>query len=321
MLATSYSQIDTFLQCPYRWYRLYLKGERKEYTAEALALGGAVHKTLETFFTARQKGEHIEVAEAKDLLKKTMDTYDIPFLSEENQTLATEQHMEMITNLAENTSHLAEFTLDKEVIACEKDFIYRMPLDFDVMWDGKIISEIYIIGSIDLILRDQNGNLIAVDFKSGKKIFDGSKLKNNLQLPIYSLVINDLYKRLPAQTLYYFTRLDTFQNVEPLSKSDQESEIIRFKTGKRAGEIKHQQKSIDSVHKELQDVFRLQYASGMDAYQSKPTPLCSWCPLGMYEDRSCSNAQQYIRKDLPLPAGIKNTHKRGNANERNRMGV
>lgn len=49
-LAISYSQIDTFLTCPMKWYKTYVEGKRSTEKQEATSYGTVIHKTLEYFF-------------------------------------------------------------------------------------------------------------------------------------------------------------------------------------------------------------------------------------------------------------------------------
>lgn len=50
VLAASYSQIDTFVQCPYKWYKTYVEGHRSTEKHEATSYGTVIHQTMEYFF-------------------------------------------------------------------------------------------------------------------------------------------------------------------------------------------------------------------------------------------------------------------------------
>ena len=287
-----------------------MKGFREQETAEALSLGGAVHKTLEQYYLGIKDGKVWEFGEAIDLLVNTMEMYDIPFLSDENKEEAYDQHVNMMDGLVNGTNNLYKILDDCEVVACEKEFQYKVDLDFEICFNGSIYTEIYIIGSIDMIVKNKNGGLIAIDFKSGRKIFDNSKIKKNLQLPIYSLVINDIYGRLPVKTLYYFTRIDTLQEKPVIKQYSEDCELTYFKTGKRSGQLKDSEKCIQDIEDELMRIFKLQYATGKSAYKAKPTALCSWCSYsnvyGTNGNHLCEYTYPYIRKDMPVPKDLKN---------------
>lgn len=278
-------------------------GERKSEVAEALSLGGAIHKVLEDYYLGIKDGKVWELGEVRSLLKTTMESYEIPFTSKENEVEATEQHMGMMEGLVCGTNNLHNLLNDCEVVDCEKEFQYRFPLDFDIVYKNMTYNEVYIIGSIDMIIKDKNGGLIAIDFKSSRKIFDNPKIKKNLQLPIYSLVIQDIYGRLPVQTLYYFTRLDAVQEKPVIKEHIDECERVYFKSGQKKGQLKEREACVQDIKHELMCIFELQYATGMNAYKPTATPLCSWCNYGIYHDDSCEHSYKYERKDLLIPDG------------------
>lgn len=297
VIATSYSQIEVWLNCPHRWKLDYLQGQREVTKAEALDLGTSVHETLEQYFNGLKCGKKWELGEAHDMLEFNMDLNDIPFTSEENRIVAEEQHHNMIEGLVNGTSNLASFMKDKEVVACEKEFNLCIELPFSILFDGIKYNRIYIIGSIDFIVKDKDGGLYVVDFKSGKTLFKPKKLKENLQLKIYSLVVKQIYGRLPVSTQYYFTRMDTFQSVLPLSETHNSRYIEHYKNGK----IKAIGSTVDEIYEQLISIFREQYTTGI--YKPFPCPLCSWCPHSpLYGELSpCNYANRYIRKDIPIP--------------------
>ena len=100
-----------------------------------------------------------------------MDCEEIPWSSKEAQVLAENQHMEMISGLCQGNSNLAQFMKDKEVIACERDFQFKVDLPFEVKYGDEIYKEIYIVGSIDFIVKDKEGNIHVIDFKGGKNSY------------------------------------------------------------------------------------------------------------------------------------------------------
>ena len=305
VIATSYSQIEVYQNCPYRWYLDYLLGQREVTTAEALALGSAIHETLEQYFNGIKDGKQITLGEAQDMLEFNMDFHDIPFASKENKELAEQQHSDMVAGLVNGTSNLAKFMKNKEVVACEKDFKLCIHLPFDIVYNGKSYREIYIIGSIDFIVKDKQDNLYVIDFKSGKKTFQVKKLRENLQLKIYSLVTQEIYGRLPVSTQYYFTRLDVFQSVLPLAEQEKDRVVEYYKNGK----VKQAGSLTSEIYDELVEIFREQYTVGK--FEAHPCPLCSWCNHSpIYGDNTpCKFAQKYMRKDIPVPKKKRRTIK------------
>lgn len=256
---------------------------------------------METFLNKQKEGYIWTMAEAVDTLETNIEFAEVPWLSEENKELAISQHQKMIAETAQGTNNFMKFMKDKEVVACEKEFVYPVELPFKINYKNKTFQKLYIIGSIDCIVKDKNGDLIAIDFKTGKKTFQPKKLRENLQLPIYSLVIQNIYGRLPVQTKYYFTRSDTLQDADPIAQNESQSEKTYFKSGAKKGQLKYKQRTVDDVISELIAIFKLQYATGEKAYKPNPNVLCSWCPHGAYSRADCDHAMFFERKDLPYP--------------------
>lgn len=298
-LCTSYSQIEMFEQCAYKWYLTYLQGNRKHVKAEALDLGSSVHETLEDYFNMEKIGMKVELAEMIDILDMNMDKYDIPFASEENRLMAIKQHHTMIQKLFDGSSKLSQAIQGCEVVACEQDFQLEVKLPFTVMFNNERYTSVYIIGSIDFIVKDENDDYIVVDYKSGKKVFDNTKLKHNLQLPIYSLVVKELFGKLPKRTMYYFTRLDEIQDVELIAEKEEDCKIEYYKNGK----IKHKQRSVKEIYNILIQTFEEMYVPERGLYKAKPTALCSWCQYGLYDEANCRYKKNYLRSDIELPQG------------------
>ena len=48
-IAISYSQLSTFIQCPYRWFTYYLCGKGEPTDTESTELGTQVHAAIEEF--------------------------------------------------------------------------------------------------------------------------------------------------------------------------------------------------------------------------------------------------------------------------------
>lgn len=298
-LCTSYSQIEMFEQCAYKWYLTYLQGNRKQITAEALALGSSVHETLEDYFNMEKAGMKVELAEMIDLLDMNIDKHNIPFASKENKNTAINQHHTMIQKIFDGTSRLSEVIKDCEVVACEQDFQLEVKLPFTVIYNNERYTSVYIIGSVDFIVKDKNGDYIVIDYKSGKKVFENKKLKNNLQLPIYSLVVKNLFGKLPIRTVYYFTRLDEIQDVEPLAENEEDCNVVYYKNGN----IKSKQRCVKEIYNILINFFSQMYVPEAGKYKAKPTALCSWCQYGMYDENNCKYKMEFLRNDIAIPDG------------------
>lgn len=271
VLSCSYSQIETFLNCAWKWKHLYIDGMRDDtLSTEALELGGEIHKTFEYLENRTKNGDCIEVGEVLDTWHKTVYEGKIPFESKENQDTAYDQHAETLEGYCNKDSVLAVLISEYDIIGVEEKFFFPFKLGFTVNINGDDYDTVYLNGAIDLVLEDYDGSRVIVDHKSSKKEFDKKKLNKNLQFPIY--VLSQLYenKDIPDfRCVYHFTRHNTSQEVEI--------------TPERLRETKS----------ELRRIFREMYDT--KKYHQRLSPLCNWCDYS--KDGTCLRGKRLIAID------------------------
>ena len=93
-------------------------------------------------------------------------------------------------------------------------------------------APIKLLGKIDRIDKTESGYEI-IDYKTGKR--NDKKLKDDLQLPIYSLACKSMYGEYPKRLMYMFLN-DSEPFVLNFDDDEIESTIAEIKT--RAEEIK-----------------------------------------------------------------------------------
>lgn len=310
-LAVSYSQLETFLNCPLRWAKYYLLGQGKSTDTESTELGTQIHASIESYCNGLNQGYEWSLGEVVDLVQDNLDKREIKFKPEDDKVIV-DQHIEMAKSLFVGSKGLGKLLKQCEVVGQEIEFNLSIELPFEVLFNGQVYKEVILNGFIDLVLKDkETGGLIIVDHKTSKKTFTEDKLYTNYQFPIYQLVVMERYGRLPEKCYYYFTRFDELQEAPTLVYNNEDSYILKyFKSGKRKGEPKYVIKSVDMVKQELIDIFEQMYcAESLKDYPHKSTALCSWCSFSpLYGDGNyCYYAQRYIRKDIPVPRkAIKN---------------
>lgn len=227
-LAISYSQIDTFLTCPMKWYKTYVEGDRSTEKQEATSYGTVIHKTMEYFFKNYKKPSGKDLGDA---ISYYASQEDIPWDSVDNMLIGMKQSGELIAWIADlfkeeggkfargryDLNPFERLIREGEVVGVEEDFVlpYRLPKPVDI--NGTVHTHVYIVGSVDLHLAIESGGVkyhYVIDWKSGKKIFDQHKIETNLQHPIYSFYIYRNYNGvLPRMNLYFFTRTRQYQKV------------------------------------------------------------------------------------------------------------
>lgn len=221
-LYVSYSQIEMFQQCPYKWYKSYVEGMRSFEKQEATSYGTVVHQMLEYFFKNHRRPTMKDLSDAYNYFA---EHEDIPFTSVESGLEATRDAgllIEWIGGMMKKDKGDLE-PIEKLLrfgypIGIEERFCFPYKLPMPVELNGKVHTHVWISGSIDLHMGLKKGGKVhhyVVDWKSGKKVFEPSKLKHNLQHPIYAFYIYRKYgDGLPDMGLYFFTRKLESQTVK-----------------------------------------------------------------------------------------------------------
>lgn len=301
-LAISYSQLNTFLQCPLRWKMYYLLGKGESSDTESTQLGTQVHSFIEEFCAKKQHGYEWSVGEATELMEDKLEQRTITFKEDEDEDIVW-QHLVVAKSMVEEDKGLGALLKHCDVLAQELEFKLKFNLPFTVVYKGEEYNEVIINGFIDLLLKDkETGGLIVVDHKTSKKKFDKEKLYHDYQFPIYELVILNLYGRLPEKCYYNFTRFNELQEVHPLVTDEKDAVVVDYYTrGKNKGQPKNKIKTVKEIENELTEIFRKMYTLG--TYDANASALCSWCQFSPWYGSGvkCKYAKFYKRQDIPLP--------------------
>lgn len=308
-LAVSYSQIEAFKQCPYKWYKTYVEGNRFEERQEATSYGTVIHKTLEYFFRNNRlpTGEDLSAA-----INLYYFEEQIPFDSIENTLEALKDTGDLLAWLVRTfrrgtdgkyivpdseLNSMEKLLRSAKIVGVEEDFVlpYRLPVPVNI--NGKLHTHVNITGSIDLHLSMKNGGNVyhyIVDWKSGRKLFDKNKIDTNLQHPIYSFYVMKEYKQgLPRMNLYVFTRTREYQMVKVDEKRKQDSikdlndtfrKMYDFDTKNVRRFTAFVEKSDKSGYTRKQATLKEPVPENM---RPCPSALCYYCDFGLHKRNMC----------------------------------
>lgn len=306
-LYSSYSQIDNYLQCPMKWYLDKVMKLKEDMPNKHLLYGLVIHEFLEELFNTKMVHEDIfknkynikeaTVEEYKNAIKKKLDNKNIPLVTEYERNEYYNQAFEMINYLYYVEDYFTKLLYNSEIIGTEVPFDLEIEIPskkyFDENGDIIIIDTVHLVGSIDLVLRNETG-IIAIDYKSSSKKFDKQKLKKNLQFPIYSLAIKQEFGEYPVENYYFFSKLQEYQKVLFTQELTPEQEAIMNK--KNSKEI--YSLPLDEATKAIKKVF-----NEMSTYQTDknkprpcPSPLCYWCEFGKHNNNICKGSSDWQPK-------------------------
>lgn len=274
----SYSQIDTFHQCPQKWTYRYIDKIKFDEQNIHLDYGSAVHKGLENAFLELKDSHKLSDEDMLQLVETLSKDYAYGDPQDELYKFAIEDMKRLI-----HYQGFYEKIKDKEIVGVEDEFDLKIP----TMFCGEEV-EINIKGFIDLIYRDSDNKLVVVDHKTSKKKFDKNKRRNNLQIPIYFMAIKDKYGEYPKSGIYNFTKLNTFQEQLFTTKvTTEQNELMNKRNPKEvwSKDPEDSRKEIIQTFKDMNNKKAREIA--------KPSPLCHWCEMKAI----CPNASNWKPKE------------------------
>jgi hypothetical protein len=252
----SYSRLDTLNQCPMKFKLKYEDGKYSTTSSLALELGSIAHKGKELVAEALIAGKKPDYEYIKGIIengyvnvedgcnsnipgtKELKDKYFFDWIKPDDKSgLTYEQKLEIYFNGLSNTENEISWI----PIAVE------MPFEFTY-------KDKYLIGGfIDLVEKNQDGDLRVVDYKSSRKVYDSKYLATPLQMFIYGLAVQNNMEKIPIEYIYDFVFLGEKQ--EGCSRGYQ-----------KRGETK-----LDKLFAKLEE------CRGSELWEPKQSPLCHYC--------------------------------------------
>lgn len=262
----SYSKLNTFDQCPYKYKLVYLDGYRSEESTIALDLGSTAHKGKELWGEYLRDNQEPDLEYIMKILKNGIEYWKIVIVNGIEIENVLEENILGIDEI--KSKHFDSYfeKCNKSGMTYDEKFdIYlknlknkELPDEWKVLDVEKDFSFIYqdkykLTGFIDRIDINQNGELRVVDYKTSKDIYKPDKLATPLQMFIYTLACEYLYGKQPVEHVYDFIFLDQVQNA--------------CTKGYYNRGLKKLDKLLNAV----------ELCVNKEEFIPKPAPLCYWC--------------------------------------------
>ena len=187
-LHFSYSQLNTYLICPMKFYFQYVVGVDWETKPVALIFGKSIHKPAEIYYVnLKENGEIIPVEQMIAVFESVMDTevkktkVEITYKEGENLESLRDQGRALIKLF------YAEINPQK-IVAVEFPFSVKIP---DII-NGNGNLPIKLIGYFDLVESDSQNTYMVVELKTSAQRFSSLKLEYDLQATVYSYAMAKL---------------------------------------------------------------------------------------------------------------------------------
>lgn len=250
----SYSKLDLFQSCHYKYKLKYLDKNFDDSKAIQLNLGSICHKVMELKAQRLLDKQNVDYVYLSKILSEGYNESDSEkiwgvekiknwyfedwYLKDNKSGMTYDQKIHLFcTEVLPVEMEDDEWT----VIGCEVpfDFVYK--------------EKIRLHGFIDRIDRNQNNEIRVVDYKTSKAAYAETKLATPLQMFIYGLACYQMYQQFPAEYLYSFILINERQ------------------TACTKGYVDRGLKKLDKILETIESC----EATGV--YSPSPSPLCFYC--------------------------------------------
>ena len=225
-LHISYSQIFTYLACSLKYQFQYVEQRPHERVSIALMFGSAIHSAIERYYRSlKENGVPDLLWQIQDFfqdhLNADLNSRDIPILYKK-ETPDRESTIQMGKGLLKAFYEGIDLT-GFEIAGIELPLTARLFNE-----DGKPV-DMTVTGIIDLLLKDAQGNIIAIDNKTAKQPYAQATVDEDLQLTSYAYLLASNKFVFPTADVY--CRFDVMRKLK--SPKFQQHYTIRTATQRR----------------------------------------------------------------------------------------
>jgi len=260
----SYSRLDLFDQCPYKYKLKYIDNNLSNESSIALELGTLGHLGKEKWGQYLIDGELPDLTFIQQIIEEGMEQCEIHIVNGNETSNKTDNILGLKEIKRKYFESYAEICNKSGLTYDEKIDLYLnnlvLPLDdgWRVLAVEKDFSFVYeqkyvVRGFIDRIDINKNGDLRVIDYKTSKAIYPDNKMATPLQMFIYALACEKLYGKTPIDFIYDFIFI-----------GQQQSACTK-------GYYVRGLKKLDKLFTKLEE------CAEKEEYIPKPTALCYWC--------------------------------------------
>lgn len=173
ILKISKSQLTTYLQCPRKYKFQYVEGRPWEFLPSALLFGRAIHEAIALFYV--QLKEEGKTPSSEELINRFHSSWEEGAANELVRYTAKENEEDLRQTGEKILKLFREKAQPRRILGVE------MPFTVDLVHpDTGEISDVKLIGYLDLVEEDDDGHPIVVETKTAAKKY--SDRQGNSQL-------------------------------------------------------------------------------------------------------------------------------------------
>jgi len=206
-LHISHSQIWCYLNCSLKYRFQYVEQRPQERLSIALPFGSAIHTGIERYYrTLKDRGvlEPLGVIQEvfENYLNLALDHAEVPIIYKKetpDRESAVNMGIALLKTFYEETDLAGMEIVDVE-----------LPLSATLYSDEGVPTDLKLIGVLDLVLRNEKGQVIAVDNKTAAKPYAQATVDDDNQLTSYAYLL--------AANRYVFPTADVACRLDVLRK-------------------------------------------------------------------------------------------------------
>lgn len=177
----SYSTINQYINCGLKLKFRKVENLKPEFISESLIFGTCIHRVLAEFNQERLKENTLPLDELKDRFEHiwidaVKNNGEIKFKSDYMSCL--NQGKELLRVFYERNPKQSEFK------------VFEIENRFDLDIEGLTYP---IIGYIDLLEVDEDGNFLITEYKTSARAYSNAKVDMNEQITLYHMAVQALY--------------------------------------------------------------------------------------------------------------------------------
>ncbi|MDA2937089.1 PD-(D/E)XK nuclease family protein [Acidobacteria bacterium AH-259-A15] len=185
ILKISKSQLTTYLQCPRKYRYQYVEGREWEFMPAALAFGKAIHQAASKFYLHFQRF-HCKPS-LEDVLMEFIDSWN---------RASKEKTIKMQGSLTEEDlagQGIGLLKLFYEEIRPRQIYAVELPFTVDLVDPNTgEISEVKLVGYLDLVEKDEEGNVIVAEIKTAARRYSETEGENKLDGFTYTYALKQM---------------------------------------------------------------------------------------------------------------------------------
>ena len=178
----SYSSISQYIECGLQYRFRKIDVIEPEFTSDALVFGSSIHKTLAKFNMHRADNISCKADNLKTWFEEywsgTAKNYQIKYTNGNDFKSCLEQGKKLLEVFYGYNDQIGQY----KILEIEKEF--RLELE-DFPYP--------IIGYIDLVETDEEGNVMITEYKTSSKSYSTGKIDNHDQVTLYHMAMQSMY--------------------------------------------------------------------------------------------------------------------------------